>query len=179
MGSEEKQITNNGDYNRLDHAWQVYHNTQNMVRYADQKVHVLIILGTIITGSVITQLDYLSRDLPTDRILMGAFFISTGFFLTTTLMALVSKFDMKSDSNVPKLVFFRHIQMRSEAVDYSNAFKETSASEVLKDLCYQIYEVSVITEKKFKFYRMACTFLLIHLIIFIMIFYRVSVILGN
>ena len=175
MNTKDSQVPKNVEYNNLDHAWQIYHNTQNMIRYADQKVHVLIVLGIIITGAVITQLDHLSRELSTDRFLMGAFFISTGVFLTATMLALVSKFDMKSDSNVPKLVFFRHIQMRPQALAYSDAFKETSATDVLKDLCYQIYEVSVISEKKFKYYRMACSFIVIHL----MIFYRISVVLGS
>ena len=179
MNSKDSQAAKNGEYSSLDHAWQIYHNTQNMIRYADQKVHVLIVLGIIITGAVITQLDHLPRDLATDRILMGSFFISTGFFLTSTMLALVSKFDVKSDSNVPKLVFFRHIQKRSQALEYSDAFKKTSAADVLKDLCYQIYEVSVISEKKFKYYRMACSFIIIHLMIFLMIFYRISVILGS
>ena len=162
------------EFKKLDHAWQIYLNTQDIIKYADQKVHVLIVLGTIITGAVLTQMDTLLRELLLNRLLIFSFFISTGAFLTTALLALLARFDMKSDSNIPKLVFFRHIQMRSSALDYANSFQETSETEALKDLCYQIYEVSVITESKFKYYRAACVALLAQMIVFLLIFYRIS-----
>ena len=74
MDKDNADINSSKEFNSLDHAWQIYLNTQDIIKYADQKVHVLIVLGTIITGAVLTQMDTLLRELFLNRLLIFSFF---------------------------------------------------------------------------------------------------------
>jgi len=157
-------------FSKIDHAWNIYFNTQDIIKSADQKVHVLIALTTIVTAAVITKLEILIDHGVVTRVLIVGFMIATGFFITFALSALLARYDLKADMTVPRLVFFRHIQQCSKSTDYLKYFKEISHREALGDLCNQIYEASVITQKKFKNYRLASLALLAQIILFLMMF---------
>ena len=166
----DKSTTSNDQFNRIEHAWNIYLNTQEIIKYADQKVHVLLVFTTIVAASVIVKFDYIVKQGFFNELLAIAFLIVTGFFLMFALLALLARYDIKGEAIGPRQVFFRHIQERNSAREYANSFKEVSCQDALDDLCNQIYEVSVITESKFRNYRLACITLIIQIVLFLIIF---------
>ena len=159
-------------FNKLNHAWNIYLNTQEIIKYADQKVHVLLVFTTIVAGAIIIKFDSIVKQGLISELLAVAFLIVTGFFLMFALLALLARYETKSDMTGPRLVFFRHIQQHNNANGYSKSFDEVSQKEALDDLCNQIYEVSVITQSKFKNYRLACLALIVQIILFLIIFIK-------
>ena len=175
MTDTEKESKSDDQFDRLEHAWNIYLNTQEIIKYADQKVHVLIVFTTIVAGSVILKFDYILKQGFFNELLAIAFLVVTGFFLMFALLALLARYDVKGEAIGPRQVFFRHIQQRRSAREYANSFKEASCQDALDDLCNQIYEVSIITEQKFKNYRLACITLIVQIILFLIIFIGLAI----
>ena len=174
MAAAEKSTSSNQQFDRIDHAWHIYLNTQEIIKMADHKVHVLFILTIFVTTTVILKFDFILKQGFIFEILAVAFLVATAVFLTFALLALLARYDIKSDSPGARLVFFRHIQQRGSALEYAKSFQAVSTNEALTDLCNQIYEVSVITQNKFKHYRFAVIALTAQIVIFIVIFLKLS-----
>ena len=174
MSTTKKSTPSNEEFNKIEHAWHIYLNTQEIIKMADHKVHVLFILTIFVTTTVILKFDYILKQGFMFEALAVAFLIATTVFLTFALLALLSRYDIKSDAPGARLVFFRHIQQRGSALEYAKSFQNVSTEEALTDLCNQIYEVSVITQNKFKHYRFAVMALTAQIVIFIAIFFRLS-----
>ena len=174
MSTAAKSNSSNDQFNKIEHAWHIYLNTQEIIKMADHKVHVLFILTIFVTTTVILKFDFILKQGVLYEILAVAFLIATTVFLTFALLALLSRYDIKSDTPGARLVFFRHIQQRGSAMEYARSFQDVTTEDALTDLCNQIYEVSVITQNKFKHYRFAVMALTAQIIIFIVIFLRLS-----
>lgn len=134
----------------------------------------MFVVATLLTASVISKLEYVVKQGPHHLWITVAFMIVTAIFLTYALSALLARYDVEEDRRIPRLVFFRHIQQCSQASEYKKYLKAVSHDEAIEDLSNQIYEASVITQKKFKNYRSACMALLSQLIVFLLLFVRLA-----
>lgn len=170
--TEKSELSN--QFDRLDHAWRIYLNAQDMIKYADQKVHVLLALSTLISSFILANLNSIVKGGIFERSLLGVFVIAAAFFFVFALFALLARKDSRTGDTVPRLVFFRHIQEKKEAIEYVQSFNNISLSEALADLCYQIYEVSIIAEKKFKSYRFAWAALSLQALTFVVLIVRIT-----
>ena len=144
-----------GDFDHFDAAWRTYLNVQDMVKYADQKVQVLLLLSTIICAFVLTNLKDLAGHSTVARIGVVLFLLATAAFFLLALVALVARRDTKTGTTVPRLIYFRHIAERTEAVEYCRAFRDANGAAFLDDVCYQISELGHIASAKFSYYRRA------------------------
>ena len=148
-------------FDSLGHAWRVFANTQEMIRYADQKVHVLIVLSTLFVTAFLANLAAITHTTGWVAAVVWLFAGATLLFLVFALGALFSRSDAKTGEAVPKLIYFGHVAAKAEASEYAQEFRELTSETALADVCYQIYEVSAIASKKFWYYQMSWIFLLI------------------
>lgn len=144
-----------GHYDQFEHAWRIYLNMQDMIKYADQKVQVVIALATVMITFVLAKLEALQALDRTARISVMVFLTATVIFFACALLALLARSDTLTGDRVPKLIYFGHIAKRKEAVEYTHAFRLASPESALDDICYQIAELGSIASKKFTFYRYA------------------------
>lgn len=141
-------------FTRLEHAWRIYVNAQEMIKYADQKVQVLIGLGTLVIGVVVARLQSLAAFTELGVLTLLGFGLCSVLFFVFALAALLARSDKSTPRDAPRLIYFGHIASRS-TVEYSAAFRDVSHPEALDDLCYQVVEVGTIAAKKFRYYRHA------------------------
>lgn len=155
-----------------DHAWRIYLNCQEMIKYADQKVQVAIALAALITSFALGKLDKIDAAGSFEKFIVGAFVIATATFFYFALAALLARGDTKTDNSVPKLIYFGHISSRSSAEEYRRSFLETDPQRHLDDLLFQIVELGDIAGKKFSNYRsswVALAFMIVFFVILAMI----------
>jgi hypothetical protein len=155
-----------------DHAWRIYLNCQEMIKYADQKVQVTIALAALITSFALSKLDKFDAVGSFEQFIIGAFVIATATFFYFALAALLARSDTKTGDSVPKLIYFGHISKRADAEEYRRCFLETEPHRHLDDLLFQIAELGDIASKKFTNYRsswVALAFMIIFFVILAMI----------
>ncbi|RIK53974.1 hypothetical protein DCC62_32045 [candidate division KSB1 bacterium] len=135
MISEPAKIDLKKQFDRLDHAWRIYLNAQDMIKYADQKIHVLLALSTLISSFILANLNPIVKAGIFERSLLGVFVIATAFFFAFALFALLARKDSRTGDTVPRLVFFRHVQEKKEAIEYLNSFKNSNCSALVSLGC--------------------------------------------
>jgi hypothetical protein len=154
---------------QIDLAWKILLNTQEMVKFADQKINVLLVIGTLLISTTLAVSDiYIHKNSFLDFCFWAIIIVSVVFFIFS-LISLFSRNDEKTGKDIPKLIHFGQIIRFKEAREYQEAFVKMSDKEAITDICYQIYEVSCIANTKYFFYKLAWISLLIQLIIFLTI----------
>jgi len=137
-----------------DPAWRIYLNLQNMIKMADQKVYMLLAFSGVMASIVFNRLGTMHRDWISYAILLY-YLLALIFFMVFALQALLARSGVKTEDPVPRLIFFGHIAKRKEAKEYYKDFSKASEEDIFRDLTYQIYEIGVITRKKYFNYRIA------------------------
>jgi Family of unknown function (DUF5706) len=137
-----------------DPAWRIYLNLQNMIKMADQKVYMLLVFSGVMVTIVFTKLGTMNRDWISYAVLLY-YLLALIFFILFALQALLARSGVKTKESVPQLIFFGHIAKRKEAQEYYKDFSRATEEDIFRDLTYQIYEIGVITRKKYFNYRIA------------------------
>jgi hypothetical protein len=142
-------------FDPLDHAWRIHANAQDLIKYADQKVQVVLALGTLLTGYVSSKADTVAALGAVGYVLLAAFAAAAAVFFGAALRALLARSDTKTGGTVPRLIYFGHIAQRREAAEYAAELRFLSPAAALDDVAYQIAELGNIAAKKFGNYRCA------------------------
>jgi len=162
--SETKHLD---DSAALNHAWQIYRNVQELIRYADQKVHVSLALSAVVTTFALANLPQAKdagRVALTMLVLLG---VAQAAFLAFALGALFARRDARTGGAVRRLVYFGHIVRFKEPAEYVREFRSVTPAEAVDDVAYQIYEVSCIAGKKFANYRRAWCALVVEIVLLV------------
>lgn len=183
---------------RLDQAWRILNLNQDLIRSADQKVYLLIVMSTLLVTYVSANLDKIMHLGVREKICLILFLIAgAGFFyfaLTTVLArarnikkeALKNTAHSQRAPSVPhrqpsnaqnqaqaahilSLIFFGDIVRRSGPADYASAFHQADLHEVLDDVCHQIHQVAEIATTKYAAYRRAWLALVIEVSMFLVL----------
>ncbi len=142
-------------FDPLDHAWRIHANAQDLIKYADQKVQVVLALGTLLTGWVSGKAETVTALGAVGYVLLAAFAAAAAVFFGASLRALLARSDTKTGGTVPRLIYFGHIAQRREAAEYAAELRSLSPAAALDDVAYQIAELGNIAAKKFGNYRCA------------------------
>lgn len=158
------------DYSKIEYAWKIYSNTQEMIKLADQKVYVSATVSLlIVTAFFASDIGKTAITLCIGRILALSFLVSTAYFIYYALEALIPKpKSSHTKDNASKLIFFAHVIEKKEISDYVRSYSEVTSEEALKDLLCQIYEISFIAMEKHKNYGLSAKGLKYQLIFFMM-----------
>jgi hypothetical protein len=153
------------DKRKTDLALKLLDNVQNLIKFADSKLNVLLIISGVTTTFVLANIQPLFNDSILSKVLIILFFVSFIIFLCFSMLTILPRQDNHTDQSIAKTIYFRHIASRIEIKDFINDYSKLDEKGFQTDLLYQIYETSKIADKKFKFY-IKCIFTLLFQVLF-------------
>jgi hypothetical protein len=156
---------------RLDQAWRILNLNQELIRSADQKIYLLIVMSTLLVTYVSTNLDKIMRQGMIEKVGLVLFLIAGAAFFYFALSTLLARARKSSSASpqMPNLIFFGDIAQRSAPDDYAASFHRATLGEVLDDVCHQIHQVANIANNKYRAYRRAWLALLIEVSLFLLL----------
>ena len=126
---------------RLDQAWRILGLNQDLIRAADQKIYLLIVMSTLLVSYVATNIDRIIRLGDVQNALLVMFILISGAFYFFALSTLFPRRQPGEVKNA-KLIFFGDIASRPSADNYIAAIGSVPLDELFDDLARQIYLVS-------------------------------------
>ena len=152
--------------NRTENTWKIFNNQQDLIRLFDTKVNVLLVISGITTSFLLVNLKEIIETGTFGKILFGLFVVFFALFVVFALLTIFPRKPTKSGRSIPKLIYFKDIASRVEAIDYVEDFEKTTDKELQNDLYYQIYELASIVKLKSENYYKAWIFLILQFIVF-------------
>jgi ABC-type multidrug transport system fused ATPase/permease subunit len=138
---------------KIDHAWKLFNNNQDMIKFSDSKLRFLAVISGVLTSYILANFSTLFSLHWYGKLALLAFSVSFLFFVIFALLSSFPRFASKTGGQVPKLIYYKHISERVEANDFIHDFLSSSEEDQLKDILYQVYEISGIATKKFNYYN--------------------------
>jgi hypothetical protein len=162
---------------RIDAAWKIRSDQQDMIKFADQKVGAVLALSAVLTGFVLSNLRAIVQTSLFARLLAVIYLAATLMLLMAALRAILARGPSArqeiagriTDDKLPKVVYFGHIRNRNDGEDYWSEFNTMTEQGLLRDLCHQNWELSRIAGDKYRDYRQACWWLLGQLGVFLLL----------
>lgn len=154
---------------RLDQAWRILNLNQDLIRSADQKVYLLIVMSTLLVSYVAANIEKISRIGALQYGLLAVFILTSGAFYFFALSTLFPrKNHVAADENVG-LIFFGDIARRLNAENYVEDIGNVPLLRLFDDLARQIYLVSQVATNKYKAYSRAWRAILIEVSLFVVL----------
>jgi hypothetical protein len=160
---------------RLDQAWRILNLNQDLIRSADQKIYLLIIMSTLLVSYVAANIEKISKMGPLQYGLMAVFILASGafyFFALSTLFPRKSPTPSRENSS---LIFFGDIATRSSAENYVHDVGGIPLERLFDDLARQIYLVSHVAGSKYLAYRRAWRAMLVEVCLFVVLAFSIAV----
>lgn len=141
------------DNRRTDLGFKLLDNVQNLIKFADTKINVLLVISGVTTTFILTNFQSLFELCLLSKIGLGLFFLSFIVFVILSLLTISPRSDKHTGNSVSKTIYFAHIANRVEVKDFIDDYVKLDEKSFQADLLYQIYENSKIAYKKFSFYK--------------------------
>jgi hypothetical protein len=141
------------DNRKTDLAFKLLDNVQNLIKFADTKINVLLIISGVTTTFILTNFQSFFDLCLFSKIAFGLFIISFLIFIILSILTISPRKDKHTGNSVSKTIYFEHIASRVEVKDFITDYTKLDESGFQSDLLYQVYENSKIADKKFKFYK--------------------------
>lgn len=154
------------DNRKTDLAFKLLDNVQNLIKFADTKINVLLVISGVTTTFVLTNFQEIYEQCLLSKIVLGFFFLSFLVFLLFSILTVAPRPDRHTGNSVSKTIYFRHIAKRVEGKDFVDDFKKLEEGSFQSDLLYQVYENSKIADNKFKFYKKSLITIQVQLLVF-------------
>lgn len=157
------------DNKKIDSAFKLLDNVQNVIRFADTKINVLLVISGVTTTFIVTNFQSLYDASCFSKITLGLFFLTFICFVILSLLTIYPRTDNYSGNSPVKINYFNHIANRVEAKDFVDDFNKLTDEGFLTDILYQVYENSRIASKKFGFYKKSLIVLQIQILFFFLL----------
>lgn len=141
------------DNRKIDTALKLLDNVQNLIKFADTKINVLLVVSGVTTTFVLTNFQNLCDLNLFSKIALGLFFLSFIVFVILALLTISPRADKHTGNSPAKTIYFKHISKRIEVKDFVDDYNKLTPESFLTDVLYQVYENSKIADKKFDFYN--------------------------
>lgn len=145
------------DNRKTDLAFKLLENVQNLIKFADTKINVLLVISGVTTTFILTNFQGLYDLCVVSKIVLGLFFISFLIFVILSILTISPRADKHTGNSASKIIYFGHIAKRVEVKDFIDDYSKLNENSFQHDLLYQIFENSKIADKKFSFYKMSMT----------------------
>ena len=165
-----------GDLNlRLDQAWRILNLNQDLIRSADQKIYLLIVMSTLLVSYVAANIDKISKIGPLQYGLLAVFILVSGAFYFFALSTLFPRKSQAPAMENASLIFFGDIATRRTAENYIQDISIISLERLFDDLARQIYLVSHVATSKYRAYRLAWRAILVEVSLFVVLAFSMAV----
>lgn len=150
MNTEDSTIDSK---RKTDLAFKLLDNVQALIKFADTKINVLLVISGVTTSFVLTNFQTLFTSSIFAKISLVLFFIVFLAFVILAIFTISPRRDKHTGKAVAKIVYFGHVASRVQVADFISDFEQLNEKCFLDDVLYQVYENSKIADKKFKFYK--------------------------
>lgn len=154
------------DNRKTDLAFKLLDNVQNLIKFADTKINVLLIISGVTTTFILTNFQGLFDLSLISKITLGLFFVSFLVFIVFSILTISPRKDNHTGNSVSKTIYFEHIASRVEVKDFITDYTKLDESGFQSDLLYQVFENSKIADKKFEGYKKSLISLQVQLLFF-------------
>lgn len=141
------------DNKKIDTAFKLLDNVHNLIKFADTKINVLLVISGVTTTFILTNFQNLFDLNCISKITLGPFFLSFICFVILSLLTISPRTDKHTGNSPAKTIYFKHISTRIEVKDFIDDYNKLTPESCLTDILYQVYENSKIADKKFIFYN--------------------------
>ena len=160
---------------RLDQAWRILNLNQDLIRSADQKIYLLIVMSTLLVSYVAANIEKIGKIGPLQYGLLAVFILVSGAFYFFALSTLFPRKSQGSANEYASLVFFGDIATRSNAESYIHDIGGIPLEHLFDDLARQIYAVSQVASSKYMAYRRAWRAILVEVSLFVVLAFSMAV----
>ena len=157
------------DNKKIDNAFKLLDNVQNLIKFADTKINVLLIISGVTTTFILTNFQNLCELNCFSKIILGIFFLAFICFVILSILTISPRTDKYTGNSPAKTIYFKHISTRVEVKDFIDDFNKLTPESCLTDILYQVYENSKIADKKFIFYSRSLTALKAQVFFFLLL----------
>lgn len=151
---------------KIDTAFKLLDNVQNLIKFADTKINVLLVISGVSTSFILTNFQCLSELNFFSKITLGLFFLAFISFVFLSIMTISPRTAKHTGDSPAKTIYFKHVSNRVEVKDFVDDFNRLTHESCLIDILYQVYENSKIAEKKFDLYNKSLSVLQIQIFLF-------------
>ena len=160
---------------RLDQAWRILNLNQDLIRSADQKIYLLIVMSTLLVSYVAANIEKIGEMGMLQYGLVAVFILVSGafyFFALSTLFPRKSQVPAKDSAG---LVYYGDIATRATADNYVQEIGSIPLERLFDDLAKQIYLVSQVATNKYTAYRRAWRAILVEVSLFVVLAFSMAV----
>ncbi len=151
---------------KIDTAFKLLDNVQGLIKFADTKINVLLVISGVTTTFILTNFQNLCDLNSFSKIALGLFFLAFITFVTLSILTISPRADKHTGNSPAKVIYFKHVSARVEVKDFVEDFNKLTPESCITDILYQVYENSKIAEKKFAFYNKSLVVLQIQVVLF-------------
>lgn len=154
---------------RLDQAWRILNLNQDLIRSADQKIYLLIVMSILLVSYVAANIEKISRIGPLQYGLLAVFILACGAFYFFALSTLFPRKNQVAAQENVGLIFFGDVARRLTVENYIEDIGNVPLARLFDDLARQIYLVSQVATNKYRAYGRAWRAMLIKVSLFIVL----------
>lgn len=154
---------------KIDLAFKMLDNVQNLIKFADSKINVLLIISGVSTTFILANFNDLFDLCLISKIALGFFFLSFLVFLFFSILTISPQTDKHTGKSASKTIYFKHIAERVEVKDFIEDFNRLGDDSFLDDLLYQVFENSKIADKKFTSYGYSLIAIRFQIVLFLIL----------
>ena len=150
---------------RLTYSWNIFLHQQELIKLADNKIRYLFLVSSVAATFILTE----SKTLETISIFEILFLASFLLFLAFASLTIKPRKTNTGGSEISRLIYHQDIISRKDKVTYASDFIEAPDEELQADLLHQIYEISTIANKKYRYYNYSFYTLCVQILLFFIV----------
>ena len=181
MLREEKRGMSLDIEKKIEFVSLAYRNTQDMISFADTKANISLSIQSLLISiglgtSILANTFELVQKLNNTNISNVFYFIVIVFIISSIVGVVLSIFVYKARSPLDKteqkrkgLLYFGHIAQFTTFKDYFSEVDSIDEDGMLEEFTRQVYQLSLIANKKMKYVNMSIYFLITNLFLTIIV----------
>lgn len=150
---------------RLNYSWNIFLHQQELIKLADNKIRYLFLVSSVAATFILTESRTMkSIDIP-EILFMGSFLL----FLAFASLTIKPRKTSVGTGETSRLIYHKDIISRPDRNTYAADFREASDEDLQSDLLHQIYEISSIANKKYRYYNYSFYTLCVQIVFFFVV----------
>ncbi|MCP9292633.1 Pycsar system effector family protein [Gracilimonas sediminicola] len=158
-------MENTKSIDRLNYSWNIFLHQQELIKLADNKIRYLFLVSSVAATFILTESKTLETINISEILFMGSFVL----FLAFASLTIKPRKTTHGGNDTSRLVYHQDIISRPNRAAYAADFREASDEELQSDLLHQIYEISSIANKKYRYYNYSFYTLCVQIIFFFIV----------
>src|SRR5258706_12037477 len=118
---------------KIDTAFKLLDNVQNLIKFADSKINVLLVISGVTTTFILANFQNLFDLNLSSKITLGLFFLTFICFTILSLLTISPRTDKHTGNSPTKTIYFKHISNRVEVKDFIDDYNRLTSESCVTD----------------------------------------------